>query len=147
MRKITVMVAIGALSIALAGCGKQASGPGASGSDGSVAEPTMAPAADKLMEDARAVFKPIPLNPPKLAGNDATPDKLALGKMLYFDPRLSASHAISCASCHAIGLGGADNEFDLDRPPLAARRSQRADGVQRRLQRGGVLGREGKGPV
>jgi cytochrome c peroxidase len=30
--------------------------------------------------------------------------------MLYFDPRLSASHAISCNSCHNIGLGGADAE-------------------------------------
>jgi len=45
-----------------------------------------------------------------LQGNEATPEKLALGRMLYFDPRLSVSHAISCASCHSIGLGGADNE-------------------------------------
>ena len=30
--------------------------------------------------------------------------------MLYFDPRLSASHTISCSSCHSIGLGGADAE-------------------------------------
>ena len=30
--------------------------------------------------------------------------------MLYFDPRLSASHAISCNSCHNIGLGGADGQ-------------------------------------
>lgn len=109
MRKISVTVAA-ALTLALLGCSKQASEPGVSGSGGPVAEPTMAQAADKLMEDARAVFKPIPLNPPKLPGNDASPAKLALGKMLYFDPRLSASHAISCASCHAIGLGGADNE-------------------------------------
>jgi cytochrome c peroxidase len=28
--------------------------------------------------------------------------------MLYFDPRLSASHAISCSSCHNLGLGGVD---------------------------------------
>jgi len=28
------------------------------------------------MEGARAVFKPIPLNPPKIEGNDATPDRL-----------------------------------------------------------------------
>ena len=30
--------------------------------------------------------------------------------MLYFDPRLSASHTISCNSCHNLGLGGADAE-------------------------------------
>lgn len=65
-------------------------------------------AQDSLMTTARARFKPIPTTPPALAGNPATPAKVELGKMLYFDPRLSASHAISCNSCHMIGLGGGD---------------------------------------
>ena len=69
-----------------------------------------AAAADDLMTSAQERFKPIPQSPPSLAGNPATPAKLLLGKMLYFDPRLSASHAISCNSCHNIGLGGADAE-------------------------------------
>src|SRR5512143_409244 len=30
--------------------------------------------------------------------------------MLYFDPRLSESHTISCNSCHLVGLGGVDVE-------------------------------------
>jgi len=94
----------------LTGCGKQAPKPGASPSGATVEEPAMRAAVDKLMEDARAAFKPIPLAPPTIEGEEATREKLALGTMLYFDPRLSASHAISCASCHAIGLGGADNE-------------------------------------
>lgn len=110
MRHLLMLGAAIALTTSLAGCGKRAPEPGASPSGATVEEPTMGAAADKLMEDARAVFKPIPLNPPKLENNEATPEKLALGTMLYFDPRLSASHAISCASCHAIGLGGADNE-------------------------------------
>ncbi len=67
-------------------------------------------AADALMTAAQAQFKPIPTIAPVLPGNPATPAKLLLGKMLYFDPRLSASHAISCNSCHNIGLGGADNQ-------------------------------------
>ena len=62
------------------------------------------------MKEAQQLFKPIPSTPPALSGNPATPAKLELGKMLYFDPRLSASHAISCASCHNLGLGGADAE-------------------------------------
>src|SRR5450631_4565795 len=65
-------------------------------------------AADELMKAAQAQFKPIPATAPTLPGNPATPAKLVLGKMLYFDPRLSASHAISCNSCHNTGLGGAD---------------------------------------
>jgi cytochrome c peroxidase len=67
-------------------------------------------AADELMKAAQAVFKPIPSAAPALPGNAATPEKLLLGKMLYFDPRLSASHAISCNSCHNVGLGGVDSQ-------------------------------------
>lgn len=67
-------------------------------------------AQDDLMARARQMFQPIPTTPPELPGNPATPTKVDLGKMLYFDPRLSASHAISCNSCHNIGLGGADAE-------------------------------------
>jgi cytochrome c peroxidase len=62
------------------------------------------------MTEALQIFKPIPSTPPALQGNPATPAKVVLGKMLYFDPRLSKSHAISCASCHNFGLGGADAE-------------------------------------
>jgi cytochrome c peroxidase len=68
------------------------------------------PQAEALMKSARQVFKPIPATAPPLPGNAATPEKIDLGKMLYFDPRLSASHAISCSSCHNIGLGGVDLE-------------------------------------
>jgi cytochrome c peroxidase len=38
----------------------------------------------------------------------STPARVDLGKMLYFEPRLSESHTISCNSCHLIGLGGVD---------------------------------------
>ena len=67
-------------------------------------------AQDDLLVKAKQQFEPIPTAPPELPGNAATPAKVELGKMLYFDPRLSASHAISCSSCHNIGLGGADAE-------------------------------------
>ena len=75
-----------------------------------VAMGTQALAADELMSAAQSRFKPIPDAPPALPGNPSTPAKLALGKMLYFDPRISASHAISCNSCHNVGLGGVDAE-------------------------------------
>lgn len=72
-----------------------------------------APAAfaqDQLLTKSREQFQAIPATPPQLPGNRATPAKIELGKMLYFDPRLSASHAISCSSCHNVGLGGTDAE-------------------------------------
>ncbi len=63
-------------------------------------------AADPLREQAKGLFEPIPEAPPALAGNPATPEKLALGTMLFFDPRLSENHDLSCAACHNIGMGG-----------------------------------------
>lgn len=35
--------------------------------------------------------------------------KVELGKLLYFDKRLSKSGVISCNSCHDLSLGGVDN--------------------------------------
>ena len=63
-----------------------------------------------LLTRAKEQFKPVPAEPPALPGNPATPAKIELGKMLYFDPRLSASHAISCNSCHDVGRGGVDEQ-------------------------------------
>ncbi|WP_372965965.1 cytochrome-c peroxidase [Marinobacter sp.] len=65
-------------------------------------------AADELMERANAIFEPVPQTPPVIDGNELTPAKVTLGKMLFFEPRLSASHLISCNTCHNVGLGGDD---------------------------------------
>jgi len=43
-----------------------------------------------------------------LAEHPITPAKVELGKMLFFEPRLSASWLISCNTCHNLGLGGVD---------------------------------------
>jgi len=37
------------------------------------------------------------------------PDRVELGKKLWFDPRLSRSGFISCNSCHNLSMGGSDN--------------------------------------
>lgn len=37
-----------------------------------------------------------------------SPEKVELGKKLYFEPRLSKSGIISCNTCHNLGLGGVD---------------------------------------
>ncbi len=46
--------------------------------------------------------------PPYPADNPPSPGKKALGKQLFFDPRLSASGQISCANCHEPDLAWAD---------------------------------------
>jgi len=37
-----------------------------------------------------------------------TNEKLSLGKILFFEPRLSKSGLISCNTCHNLGMGGVD---------------------------------------
>ena len=37
-----------------------------------------------------------------------SPEKVELGKKLYFEPRLSKSGIISCNTCHNLGMGGVD---------------------------------------
>jgi len=42
--------------------------------------------------------------------NPITPDKVELGKQLYFDPRLSKDGTVSCNSCHDLAAAGADTK-------------------------------------
>ena len=64
--------------------------------------------ADDLMQAAQRIFKPIPSMAPAVKDNAVTREKVELGKMLFFDPRLSASQIISCNSCHNLSTGGVD---------------------------------------
>ena len=51
----------------------------------------------------------LPKTPPIPKNNPQTKDKIELGKMLYFDPRLSKDGTVSCNSCHNVMNGGSDN--------------------------------------
>jgi cytochrome c peroxidase len=53
-------------------------------------------------------FNPLPAIAPIPADNSMTQAKVELGKMLFFDPRLSGSDWISCATCHNPALAFAD---------------------------------------
>ncbi|QPC80513.1 cytochrome-c peroxidase [Phototrophicus methaneseepsis] len=56
----------------------------------------------------QGAFATLPEEPPIPEDNAMTPEKVELGKMLYFDPRLSSSGVISCHTCHNLSLGGTD---------------------------------------
>ena len=103
------------------------------------------PSAD-LLKRAKGVFEPIPTEPPQLSGNPLTPEKVELGKMLFFEPRLSASWFISCNSCHNMATGGVDLQPDIHRSWLAPGWTQCADGAQFGVQLRPVLGRARQGP-
>ena len=46
-----------------------------------------------------APLAPLP-PPPSLPENPTTPEKVELGKMLFFDRRLSGDGTMNCATCH-----------------------------------------------
>jgi cytochrome c peroxidase len=53
---------------------------------------------------AESVLGPVPIP----ADNPQTPEKVALGKLLFFDPRLSGPNTVACATCHQPGKGMSD---------------------------------------
>ena len=65
--------------------------------------------ASDLRDAALDLFQPLPSTVPAVNNNPITPEKIALGKALYFDPRMSASGVFSCNSCHNLATGGDDN--------------------------------------
>lgn len=51
----------------------------------------------------------LPQQAPSPVDNPTTVEKVELGKMLYFDPRFSATGTVSCFSCHNVMEGGDDH--------------------------------------
>ncbi|MGY0560637.1 cytochrome-c peroxidase [Luteimonas sp. A277] len=66
-------------------------------------------AVDTLRQTASSLFGVIPDPPTEVSGRPVTTERVELGRMLFFEPRLSRSHVITCNTCHSIGTGGADN--------------------------------------
>lgn len=64
---------------------------------------------DRLIRKANRYFSPLPAVMPG-AEND-TAERIALGRKLFFDNRLSVNDQQSCASCHRLdpGIAGVDN--------------------------------------
>ncbi len=57
--------------------------------------------------DALSMFAPLPAAMAS-SENPVTDAKVKLGRMLYYDPRLSADQTISCNSCHPLAAYGAE---------------------------------------
>jgi len=67
------------------------------------------PNADSVLMMAKSNFQPLPtqaINP----DNPITPEKIALGKQLYYDNRLSMHNTESCNTCHNLATYGVDNK-------------------------------------
>ena len=59
------------------------------------------PGHDKPIGEGVAIKAPLGLPPvPIPADNPPTVETIALGRKLFYDPRLSKNNTVSCASCH-----------------------------------------------
>ncbi len=67
-----------------------------------------AAAQDDMRALANDLFDPIPEGPIAVNGEMPTEAQIELGKMLFFEPRLSVGGNLSCNTCHNLGTGGAD---------------------------------------
>ncbi len=73
------------------------------------ADPAIKAKSAELREIAQAMFAPVPTAETVFKQKNLTKEKVELGKWLFFEPRLSSSHIITCNTCHSVGTGGADN--------------------------------------
>jgi cytochrome c peroxidase len=105
MRRIhLVIVPIALLSLIFAtGCGKQST------------------ASQTVDAERLKMFKPLPEALSVKAGG-AEEQRVQLGRMLYYDARLSRSQTISCNNCHKLDAYGVDNE-----PTSEGYKDQRGD--------------------
>jgi cytochrome c peroxidase len=69
--------------------------------------PAATAAAVEIDPSILKTFGPLPDAYPS-ADNPITEEKVALGRMLYYEPRLSLSHEISCNTCHDLAQFGVD---------------------------------------
>ncbi len=64
-------------------------------------------AADSIQDRAKKTFKPLPAQFDS-KDNPITPAKVELGKLLFFENRISKNHDLSCNSCHDVAKYGVD---------------------------------------
>jgi cytochrome c peroxidase len=111
MRNRTLTVALALC--ALGACKKQSepSKPAPPASTPPTGGPTTPPAG---AAPAGTPYKAEPIaglyDPPASADNPQTVEKIALGKQLFFDPRLSGDGKASCETCHQHDKGWTDGE-------------------------------------
>jgi len=68
------------------------------------------PSAAQVLDASKKYFAPLPARA-ESAANPTTPEKINLGRQLYYDPRLSKGQEVSCNTCHLLDKFGVDNEL------------------------------------
>jgi cytochrome c peroxidase len=102
MRRTVLLLAAFALALSI-GCSSQEESSEAGSESAATVESV------EINEAALAAFSPLPDEMP-LANVEASPAKIDLGRMLYYEHRLSKGQEISCNTCHDLETFGVDND-------------------------------------
>lgn len=97
-------------SVGLFGCPQQETAKPVVPSEPAAPAPAAAPASPTIDPARLAVFgTPLPQQYDS-KDNPPTDEKIALGRQLYYEKRLSKNHEISCNSCHDLARYGVDGK-------------------------------------
>lgn len=107
MRKSIVLALLGAAT--LAGCGKPAPQTAPATAPAAPATAAARPDAAALQSRAAGIFKVLPAEMDS-PDRPITEAKVTLGRILYYENRLSKNQAISCNTCHDLARYGVDGE-------------------------------------
>jgi len=105
-----LLLAAGGLALACGPNEEKKSAQGAAPTAAAENKPA-APALDvaALRSKAKGIFGVLPAEAPNPA-NPVTPEKVTLGRMLFYEPRITLSRKLSCSSCHGLDTYGVDNQ-------------------------------------
>lgn len=123
-RRSPFSFALSAGLLALVGCpdsGPASQTPTNGGGSGKTPTASVDPKVKELAERAKLTFGVLPTEA-ESATNEVTDEKVALGRSLYFDTRLSKGQGISCNTCHDLAKFGVDGE-----PTSPGHKGQRGD--------------------
>ena len=96
---------------------------------------TMLAAVGGSSTTAQSRLSALPLEPHAPADNPATPERVALGRLLFWDPVLSGQKDVACATCHHPAFGYSDG-LDLSIGANGAGTRRRARRLSRVTRRG-----------
>ena len=107
MRKAII---VGATLLAVSSCKKETPpAPPPAPTPAPEAVKPAAPAGDATLVKAKALFKPLSAQFTSET-NACTPERVTLGRQLYFEKRLSKNQDVACNSCHLLNALGVDNK-------------------------------------
>ncbi|MGM0576432.1 MAG: cytochrome-c peroxidase [Myxococcota bacterium] len=112
MRSTTLIASLLLASLAIAGCKEEAAEPTeekkADKAEAPGDEPEEAGPSASIDAERLKVFEELP-EEFATEDNPITPEKVELGRMLYYETRLSKSQEISCNTCHLLDEYGVDH--------------------------------------